>query len=83
MADGEIKVTLDTDTERRLRAVADAAGRSVDEYLKALIAEDLSFDGMEDERIAKASDEAGDWRTAEEAVSHFRAALHERAKKAR
>lgn len=83
MADGEIRVKLDENTERRLRAVADASGRSVDDYLRDLIAEDLALDWTEDEEIAAATDQSGGWRSGDEAVSYFRAALHEHTKKAR
>jgi len=75
MADGEITVKLDADTERRLRAAASAAGRPVDDYLRDLIADDLSFDWAESESIAAETNRAGAWRTAEEAVAHFRSAL--------
>ncbi|MBL8557042.1 MAG: hypothetical protein JNL41_22405 [Phenylobacterium sp.] len=82
MADGEIRVKLGADTERRLRAVADASGRSVNDYLRDLIAEDLALDWREDEEIAAASDRSGGWRTADDAVSYFRTELHRHVKKA-
>lgn len=83
MADGEITLKLDAETERRLRAVADARGRSVEDYLRELIVDDLTEDWAEDERIAGVADQSDAWRPAEVAVSYFRSALHERVKKTR
>lgn len=50
MADGEIRVKLDDTTVQRLEAVAEAAGQSVDAYVRDLIAE----------RLDEGSDWAGD-----------------------
>ena len=51
MADGEITLKLDAQTQARLEAAAQAAGRAVDEFAAHLI-----FDGLSDvtERLAQA-----------------------------
>ena len=41
MADGDLTVTLDSDTARRVRLVADAAGISVHNFVAGLIADRL------------------------------------------
>jgi hypothetical protein len=42
MADGEITVKLDAEIARRVRAVAEAAGRSVDSFVADLVADRLA-----------------------------------------
>lgn len=44
MADGEVTIKLDPDVERRLREAANAAGRSVGDYVAGLIAVELDSD---------------------------------------
>jgi predicted DNA-binding protein len=84
MADGEIRVKLDAETERRLKEMAEAAGRSVDDYVHGLIADKLDEDGWgEDEHIADEAERTGTSYSVEEAMSHFREELHKRVKKAR
>jgi plasmid stability protein len=81
MADGEVRVVLDAETERRLRAAADAAGRSVDEYARALIVDGLDDDDWAiDERIADEAERAGTTYSVQEAMAHFRTELHARVK---
>ena len=41
MADGDVTVTLDSDTARRVQLVADAAGLSVQNFVTGLIADRL------------------------------------------
>jgi len=84
MADGEVRVTLDAETERRLKAAADAAGRSVDEYARALIVEGLDEDDWaEDDRIADDAERTGASHSVQEAMADFRAELHAQVKKSR
>lgn len=84
MADGEVKVTLDAETERRLKAAAEAAGRSVGDHARALIREGLDdSDWTEDLRIAEDAERTGSSYSVEDAVAHFRTALHAQVKKAR
>lgn len=81
MADGEVRVTLDTETERRLRAAADAVGRSMDDYARGLIVEALDDGGCDaDIQIADLAERTGASRSLEEAMAHFRAALHAQVK---
>lgn len=79
MADGEVRVTLDTETERRLKAAALAVGRSVNDYARGLIVEGLD-DCAEDVRIAEETDRTGVSHSVEDAMAHFRAALHSQVK---
>jgi len=82
MADGEVRVVLDAETERRLKAAADAAGRSVDDHARALIVEGLDDeDWTVDERIADEAERSGATYSVQEAMAHFRAELHARVKK--
>ena len=84
MADGEVRVTLDAETERRLQVAADAAGRSLDDHARALIVEGLDDDDWaEDERIALDAQRTGASHSVQEAMAHFRAELHARVKKHR
>ncbi len=77
MADGELTLKLDDDTVRRLKAAADAAGRSVDEHARALISDGLGAedDFAEDLRIAEEYDRTGVSYSVDESVAHFRQAL--------
>ena len=76
MADGEIKVTLDAETERRLKAAAEAAGRSLDDYVHDLIHDRLDEeDWAEDERIAEEAERTGSTYSVEEAMNVFDRAM--------
>jgi predicted DNA-binding protein len=75
MADGEITVKLDAETEQRLKDAADAAGRSVDDYVRELIVDGLDDDWAEDVRIAKEYDRTGVSYSVEEAMARFDAAM--------
>lgn len=84
MADGEIKVTLDVQTERRLKAAADAAGLTVDAYARSLIVEGLDDDAWQiDERIADEAERTGASHSVQEAMAYFRAELHSQVKTSR
>ena len=84
MADGEIRVRLDAETEQRLKALADAAGRSVGDYVHELITDRLDEgDWAEDERIADEAERTGALHSVEETVAHFRHELHKQVKKTR
>ena len=84
MADGEVRVTLDAETERRLKAAADAAGRSVDDYARDLIVEALDEDDWaEDVRIAEEADRTGVSYSVEEGLAAFDAAVKSHVTKAR
>ena len=77
-------MTLDAETERRLKAAADAAGRSVDDHARALIVEGLDDDDWaEDDRIADNAERTGASHSVQEAMAHFRAELHEQVKRIR
>lgn len=77
MADGELTLKLDDETARRLKAAADAAGRSVDDYAAELISDGLGGDDdfAEDLRIAEEFDRTGASYSVEESVAHFRKTL--------
>jgi predicted DNA-binding protein len=84
MADGEVTITLDAETERRLKEAADAAGRSVDDYVRDLIRDDLDEDDWaEDARIAEQAERTGASHSVQEAMAHFRSELHGQVKKSR
>lgn len=84
MADGEVTITLDADTERRLKAVAEASGLSVDAYVHALLVDALGEDDVsEDIRIADEAERTGASHSVQEAMSHFRGALHAQVTKTR
>jgi predicted transcriptional regulator len=84
MADGELTLKLDDETARRLKDAADAAGQSVGDYAGGLIRHSLEDDDWaEDVRIAEEYDRTGVSYSVEQAMSHFRAALHKRVKKDR
>ena len=86
MADGEVRVKLDEETERRLNAVAQAAGQSVDGYVADLIADHLAVDvdhtayddWAEDVRIAEESDRTGEYSSLEEGLTRFENDLESR-----
>ena len=71
MADGELTLKLDDDTARRLKAAADAAGRSVDEYARALIADGLDDRWSESLRRLEEYDQTGESLSVQEALEHF------------
>ncbi len=77
MADGALMVTLDEDIGRRLRAAADAAGRSVDEYAAALISSGLNDWGEDFARLAE-YEATGRSVPAADALQRFHALLEER-----
>ncbi|MFZ3006178.1 MAG: TraY domain-containing protein [Phenylobacterium sp.] len=77
MADGELTLKLDHDTARRLKAAADAAGRSVDDYAAEVISDHLESedDWATDLAIAEEFDRSGVSYSVEEAMATFEAAL--------
>jgi len=81
MADGEIRVKLDDATVQRLENVAEAAGQSVDEFVRNLIANRLDDDWSEDLAALEEYDRTGVSYSVEEAMTHFRDALHEHVRK--
>jgi len=84
MADGEVRVTLDPETARRLAAAADVAGRSVDDHARALIVEGLENNGWaEDARIADDVDGTGLSYSVAEGLAAFDAAVATRFSTAR
>lgn len=86
MADGELTVKLDDETTRRLKEAAEAAGRPLSDYVTDLITDHLATeedDWAEDVRIAEESERTGDSFSVEEAMAHFRSALHAEVKKNR
>ena len=82
MADGDLTLKLDDETAQRLKDAAEAAGRSVDDYVQKLIREGLD-DALEDSRIAEECERTGVSHSVEEAVAHFRSELRAQVKKAR
>lgn len=71
MADGDLTLKLDDETVERLRAAADAVGRTVQDYAAGLISEGLEVDWAEDlARIAE-YDRTGESISVEEALDHF------------
>lgn len=78
MPDGELTLKLDDDTARRLKAVADAAGRSVDEHARALIAEGLDDRWSESLRRLDEYDQTGESLSVQEALEHFDTTLQDR-----
>lgn len=82
MADGELKISLDDETARRLKDAADAAGLSVGDYARDLIAESLCDDGDDDWsesiRALEEYDRTGESVSVEEAMKEFHAAVEER-----
>jgi hypothetical protein len=82
MADGEITVKLDAETERRLKEAAAAAGRSVDDYAHDLIVDALDDGWAGAERALEEYERTGVSYSVEEAAAHFREELHRQVKKA-
>ena len=81
MADGDLTLKLDDDTARRLKNAAEAAGRSVDDYVQELIREGLTAkasdddDSAEDIRILEDYDRTGVSCSVEEGLAVFDAAM--------
>lgn len=74
MAEGEVKLVLDPETEQRLQIAVEAAGRSVDDHALALVVAGLFDDHWSgDVQIADEADRTGASYSADEAMSHFRA----------
>ena len=72
MADGELTLKLDEETQRRLAALADLAGVSVEAYALEIIADGLEPDGLAVSRRRLAEyDRTGAFITVEEAMAHF------------
>ena len=72
MADGELRLRLDDETERRLAEAADEAGVSVEAYVLAMIAGDLGHDPLAVSRARLAEyDRTGESISVEEAMAHF------------
>ncbi|PZQ52089.1 MAG: hypothetical protein DI570_24645 [Phenylobacterium zucineum] len=72
MADGDVTVKLDAETRRRLEAAAGAAGVSVEDYVRGIIAEDIADDGLAVSRRRLAEyDRSGEFLSLNEAMAHF------------
>ena len=78
MADDDFRLELSEELGRRLKAAADAAGRSVDDYAAKLIIEGL--EGSWDEDFARYEEykRTGEYIDAETAMREFRSVLKAR-----
>ncbi|WP_293904440.1 DUF6290 family protein [Phenylobacterium sp.] len=84
MADGEIRVKVDDETEQRLKALAEAAGLSVSDYVRDIISDSLQDDDLaEDLAALEEYDRTGVSYSVEEAMAHFRSELDGQVKKDR
>jgi len=79
MADGELKVELDTDLAERVRIFAAAAGARVESVVRDAVAGYVDDWSMTLERLAE-FDRTGESTDAEEALSRFQHAVAARAK---
>ena len=77
MADGSNTIKLSGEVARRLRAAADAAGRSVDDYASELISAGLD-DWAEDFARLRAFDRTGESIAVEEALELFNGDIERR-----
>lgn len=77
MADGEVRVTLDDESLRRLAEAAKAAGRPVEGYAADLILVGLSVDDdwAADVAAVAEAERTGQWHTVEDAMAAFDEAL--------
>ena len=78
-ADGEITLKLDAGTSELLKAAAEAAGRSVNDYAHDLIVHALD-DWAEDDRIFEEYERTGVSYSVEEGLAVFDAAVKARFK---
>ena len=79
MADSEVRVMLDPETQRRLAAAAEIVGRSIDDHARELIVEGLQHDSWaEDVRIAEEVDRTGVSYSVAEGLADFDAAVKTR-----
>ena len=80
MADGELTITIDAALAERLRAAAEAAGESVDVYVRHALEtiSDDPVDWAEDVRVAEAYDGDGVSFSVEEGLAVFDAAVKRR-----
>ena len=72
MADGELRLKLDDETQRRLGENAGALGLSIEAYVLEMIAEDVEADPLA-VSIARLEeyDRTGEYISVEEALAHF------------
>jgi predicted transcriptional regulator len=77
MADGELTLKLDDETQRRLQEAADAAGRPLGDYVTDLITDHLAADDdwAEDVRIFEEYQRTGISYSLEEGLAVFDAAM--------
>ena len=81
MADGEFVVKLDDATAVRLRAAADAAGQSVDDYAAEVLAEHVADEDIdEDLGILAEYERTGVSHSVEEGMAAFDGAVRRRFK---
>ncbi len=73
MADG-FRIELDAKASERLKAVAEAAGLSAQDYAQGLVEAALDDGWDESRRRAAEYDRTGEYVTVEEAFAHFDAA---------
>ena len=72
MADGELRLTLDDETQRRLGEAAEAVGMSVEAYALGVLLDELDSDPLAISRARLAEyDRTGEFITVEEAMAHF------------
>jgi len=78
MADGDFKLELSEELGRRLKAAAEAAGRSVDDYAAGLISQGLESSWDEDYARYDEYRRTGEYLDAETVMRDFKAALKRR-----
>ena len=84
MADGELTLKLDSETERNLRKAADAAGVAVESYALNMIADALAQDRWSESiRRLGEYDDTGESISVTEAVTHFDQELQARLARSR
>lgn len=72
MADGELRLTLDDETQRRLAEAAEAAGMSVEAYALGVLVDELDSDPLSISRARLAEYRlTGESISVEEAMAHF------------
>lgn len=83
MADGELTLRLSDETLRRLEAEAREAGRTAADVAAELVADALARDAdvEEDLRIIAEYERTGESYSVDEAMRHFRRALHAQVRK--
>lgn len=82
MADGSLTLKLDDDTAARLKAAAEAAGESTEDFVLRAVANALDDDWAEDRRIAEEYDRTGAFVPMDEALDRLDAKIAARRAKA-